>query len=146
MFRLLRKDKSIEASLPQSHYVHGVKIKKLPIGRYLKAIAAVQNLPEIVLKGCFPGMKPEEVMAQLNGLDEDMIYQLMGRLLKVAPEQIILLIAELIQVDFNKILNELSPKELWDILKAFWEVNDLDSFFCEAKAALKGKSFPGFNS
>ena len=145
MFRIIKKDKSLEKSLPQGHYVHGVRIEKLPIGRYLKAMAAVQNLPELILKGCFPGMKPEEVMAQLNALDEELVYQLMGRLLKVAPEQILLLISELIQVDFNKLLNELTPKELWDVLKAFWELNDMDSFFREAKAALKGKTLPGFN-
>ena len=134
--KLKSKDNSIEKSLPVGTYVHGIKVEKLPIGRYLKAINSIQNLPELLLKSCFPGMKPEEVLTMVKALDEDMLYQMMGQLVKVVPEQFLRLIAELIGADYDKIVNGLTPKELFEVLKAVWEVNEGSDFFRQIKAAL----------
>lgn len=136
MFNFRKTDKSIAISLPNEGHLHGIKIKKLPLGAYIKAIGTVKNLPEILLRNCFPDMKPDEVIATMKTLDQDALYAMLGRLLTVVPEQFLRLIADLIDADYDHLLNNLSPKELFEVLCAFWEVNDTTDFFNQIRAFL----------
>lgn len=129
----IKKDKSIPLSLPDDGILHGIKIQKLPIGRYLKALNTVRNLPELLLKECFPGMKPDEVLAKMKQLDEDSLYDILGRLVQVVPEQFFRLIAELVETDYETVI-ALTPKELFDVLYAFWQINDMTDFFAQIKS------------
>jgi len=133
-------NKSISLSIPQESTLHGVRIKKLPIGRYLKAIQTIKNLPELLLKSCFPGQKPDQVLGSLKELNEDTLYQMVGQLIQVAPEQFLRLVAELIEADYDHIVDNLTPKELFEVLKAFWEVNDTTDFFAQIKALFAPKT------
>lgn len=127
-----KKDKSIALSLPADGILHGIKIQKLPIGRYLKALNVVKNLPELLLKECFPGMKPDEVLTKMKQLNEDSLYEILGRLVQVVPEQFFRLISEIVDTDYETVI-ALSPKELFDVLNAFWQVNDMSDFFAQIK-------------
>lgn len=51
--RFSNRDKGIALSLPVDAVLHGIKVKKLPIGQYLKAQNTVKNLPEVLLRTCF---------------------------------------------------------------------------------------------
>ncbi|MFD3260838.1 hypothetical protein ACE3MQ_19780 [Paenibacillus lentus] len=138
MFKFKAKNNSVQTSIPQSYTLHGVVIKKLPNGQYFKAIQTMENLPEIILKQCFPNMKPDQVIEQLKSVDESMIYGMISKLLRVVPEQFLRLIAELIDTEYEYLRDELSPKETFDVLKAFWEVNDYTDFFAEIKKMMGG--------
>lgn len=140
MFKFGKKTSSgsVEASIPMSYQLNGITIKKLPNGQYFKALAAIENLPEIILKQCFPNMKPHEVLEQLKTVNEDMIFSMISRLLRVVPEQFLRLIAELIDAEYEYLRDELSPKETFDVLKAFWEVNDYSDFFADIKKMMGG--------
>jgi len=128
-------DKSINLSLPQDYELYGIRIRKLPIGSYLKAVQTVRNLPELLLKQCFPGMKPDEVLNRLKSLDESALYEILGRLLTVVPEQFLRLVAELLEADYEHLL-KLSPKELLDVFTALWKANEMKDFFGQIKALL----------
>ncbi|KGE20629.1 hypothetical protein [Paenibacillus wynnii] len=133
-----KRDKSITASLPQDQMLHGIKVKKLPLGQYIKALHAIENLPEIMLKELFPGMKPDQVLDKLKAIDEDTVYQLVSRLLRVVPEQFLRLVAELIDTEFEHLQDNLTPKELLEVLRAFWAVNDMTDFFVQIKMMMGG--------
>ena len=49
-----KKDKSIRMTLPQVRTLHGVKIVKLPVARYTKALDTLENLPHIVVNAVLP--------------------------------------------------------------------------------------------
>ncbi|MNW27571.1 hypothetical protein D3C74_43700 [compost metagenome] len=141
MFGLGKKqESSITTSIPTSSTVHGITVRKLPIGQYLKALHIAENLPEIIMKECFPAMKPLEVLDQLKNVDEQALYSLVSRLIRVVPEQFLRLVAELIEADYEHLINELTPKELLDVLLAFWKANDLTDFFGILKKILPTSS------
>jgi hypothetical protein len=146
MFGFRKTDKSISVSLPADGHLHGVKIKKLPIGAYIKAIGVIKNLPEILLKNCFPDQKPAEVMESLKSLDQESLYAMLGRLMQVVPEQFLHLVAELIDTDYDHLVNDLTPKELFEVLRAFWEVNDTTDFMDQIKKLWPKVKLPGTNT
>ena len=55
------------------------------------------------------------------------------RLLAVVPEEIMRLLSELLDIPRERLLEDspeaLSPKELLEIISAFWDLNDMTDFF-----------------
>ena len=51
---MIFKSKSTKMTLPKTKKVHGIKIKKEPIGRYLECMGELQGLPAALLEACFP--------------------------------------------------------------------------------------------
>lgn len=133
-------DSSVEMSIPRERVLHGVVIKKLPIGKYLSAMQTLNNLPEILLKTCFPDMRPDEVIESMKTIDQDTLYGMLGRLLQVVPEQLFRVIADLTDADYDHIVGNLSPKELFEVLLAFWEANDLTDFIKLIKSVVMSKA------
>jgi hypothetical protein len=124
-----RKKDAVGLSMPVEKTIHGVVIRKLPNGAYIKALNAIQDMPEVMLKGCFPGMSPDEILEEFKNITADMLPVLAGKLLANVPEQFLKFISELAEIPLDKLMNELSPKETLDILEAMWELNDLTDFF-----------------
>lgn len=124
-----RKKDAVGLSMPVEKTIHGVVIRKLPNGAYIKALNAIQDMPEVILKGCFPGMSPDEILEEFKNITADMLPVLAGKLLANVPEQFLKFISELAEIPLDKLMNELSPKETLDILEAMWELNDLTDFF-----------------
>ena len=58
---LTKKDKSIGMSMPPEKTLYGVKIVKLPVGRYLQALNTLERLPEILFRAALP---------EVGGMDE----------------------------------------------------------------------------
>lgn len=136
MFNLFTK-KTVEMSLPKAKTVHGIEVKKVPIGRYTQAMTEIQDLPERIIRDLFPGKSIDQIWAELANLKDDGLISIASRLFVVAPEYIIDISSIILGIDREKIVNELSPAELLDIWQAFWEANDLSRFFQSAAAALK---------
>ena len=130
--KIIKKDAST-VSVPLEQELYGVKIRKLPNGQYIKALNTFQNLPEILLEACFPGMKSDKVMEELQALDSDKLLIMAGKLIQVIPEQFLKLISNLLDIPFEKLMYELAPNETVEILQAFWEKNDLANFFVTLK-------------
>lgn len=124
-------------SVPTKSIIHGIEIKKLPIGKYLDAVNSIKDLPEILLKNNFPGLNTEDILKKFKKIDEQMLFELLGSMLVTIPEQTLRFVATLIDVPYEKLRNEITPNELKDILKEFWKVNDMSSFFQDILEAVK---------
>lgn len=129
-------------SMPKSKNVHGIEIKKLPLGAYLDAIDSIKNLPEILLQKSFPGLTPDEVLEKFKKMDQDMLIEVAGNLLVAVPEQALKFVASLISVEYEQLRNdpEIGLNGIKDIIAGFWEINDMQSFFSDVWRALQGTS------
>lgn len=121
-------------SLAEVKKIHGVEIKKMPCGKYFKALQTLKNLPEDFIKELSDN-KQDFKLSEMFTMEN--IMNLIARLLIVLPDFTFTFLSKLIGVDEDKMRNELTPKELLDIVKEFWKINDLESFFVEMKSIMK---------
>lgn len=124
-----KKTDKLAVSVPLEKDLYGVKIRKLPNGAYIKALQTIQNLPALLIEKCFPGMDVDDILKQLSQIDKDGFLALAGHLMSVLPAEIFKLISTLLDIPFEKLMDELTPAETLEILEAYWEVNDLTPFF-----------------
>lgn len=119
-------------SLPKTKTLHGVEIKKMPCGKYFEALQTIKDLPEDFTKELTKDIKDFKLseMMSVEGITE-----LVMRLFVMLPDFFVKVLAKLIGIEENRIINELTPLELAEIIKEFSELNDLESFFQMLKSA-----------
>lgn len=120
-------------SLNKSKKIHGVEIKKMPCGKYFEALQTLKDLPEDFIKELSDNgqeFKLSEMFTMEN------IMNLVTKLLIILPNFTFRFLSTLMDVDEDIIKNQLTPKELLDIVKEFWKVNELESFFDQMKPML----------
>lgn len=133
MFR--RKDKSINMSAPKPYELHGVRIYKLPIAKYIAVLREIENLPALLLDDIYPNIdNAAELIDKLTRLDRKEILSIVGHLLATVPEQCCRILSELLDIQSERLLdvdcqNALSLNDLLDIIIAFIEINDMSGFF-----------------
>lgn len=153
---LFKKDKSIHMSIPKSYSLYGVTIRKLPIAKYIAVLREVNDLPSLLLGELFPeGSNLNNSLERLQNLDRSTTLALIGRLLKVVPEEFCKILSELLDISEERLLdvnceNPLSLSELAEIIQAFWEINDMSDFFqtvqsLTKKAPTRSKANTGFS-
>ncbi len=118
-----------ERSIPVLKTLHGVQIKKLPNGAYITALNKIQDMPETIIKGCFPGQDVDDIMKFFENINSDNLVVLAGKLLANVPEQFLKFVSELTDIPYDVLMNKLTPSETLDILEALWGLNDLGHFF-----------------
>ena len=75
------RDKSVKMSAPKSYILYGVKIRKLPVGKYVQVMEAVNNLPAILLDDIFPDTSDfGTLIAQLNVMKRDEFLDIFGKI------------------------------------------------------------------
>ena len=117
-------------SLNKAKKIHGVEVKKMPCGKYFEALQTLKDLPE-------------DFIQQLSGDQEDFklsemftvenIINLMAQLLIILPDFTFRAISVLMDIDEETLRNELTPKEVLEIVQEFWKMNELESFFAQMK-------------
>lgn len=117
-------------SLDEEIELHGVVIKKMPNGQYLKALELIKKLPESFMKELMEG-KTDIKLSDM--FDIQNIATLIGTLLTVAPSFTIRFLAKLLDIKESIIENDLTPLETIEIVEKFWEINNLTSFFQKMK-------------
>lgn len=132
--KLLHKsDKSLRMSAPRPYELHGVTIRKLPVGKYLQVLRTLEDAPEIILGEAFPECNTiPDLIASLGGMDQEATMQLLSRLLAVVPEQVCRLLSGLLDIPAERLLDPgegLTPAQLVEIVEAFWRENDMTDFF-----------------
>lgn len=138
-----KKDKSIHMSIPKSYELYGVTIRKLPIAKYIAVLREVNDLPSLLLGELFPeGSNLNDSLERLQNLDRSTTLALIGRLLKVVPEEFCKILSELLDISEERLLdvnceNPLSLSELAEIIQAFWEINDMSDFFQTVQSLTK---------
>ena len=135
----LFKNKSAGMSLPRVSKIHGIEIKKVPIGQYIAAMREMEDLPSVIISELFPGQNMAEIISGLTSADEGFAISLLGKLLVVLPERLVEAVCEILSLDNDMVMNTLTPNELLDVLKEFWELNDLTDFFKSVSGLLKIK-------
>lgn len=119
-------------SLPKSKVIHGIEIKKLPCGKYFEAIEVLKELPTNFideLKKENESFKLSEMLATEN------IMMLVTKTLVIIPDFTFKFLSRLLDIEEDKIRNELTPTELLDVVKTFYELNELESFFVQMRSA-----------
>ena len=121
-------------SLNKTVKMYGVEIKKMPCGKYFEALQTLKNLPEDFIKELSDNgqdFKLSEMFTIEN------IMNLITKLMLIAPKFLFSFLSKLLDIDESVIRDELSPTELIEICKKFWEINKLESFFDQMKPILK---------
>lgn len=135
------KSNSADMSLPRAKTIHGIEVKKVPIGKYLAAMREIENLPERIIKDLFPGLNISQIWATFTEMNDQKLIDLVSRLIVISPEYIIKVISLILDVPEEKIMNELTPKELKDVLVEYWALNDMTDFFGAVSGLIK-KTLP----
>ena len=138
---LFKADKSSRMSIPKNKTVHGIEIKKVPVGRYITAIKEMEELPSLIVQECFPGKSLEEILAAFQLVEQAQVISMVTKLLVIAPEHIVSACCSIVGMDPSDVMERLTPKELADVMKEFWTVNDLSDFFGDVWGLLK-KALP----
>ena len=121
-----------EKSLQKIIKLHGVEIKKMPCGKYFEALQTLKDLPEDFIKEVCPN---GEYLSEMFTVEN--IMNLITKLMIIAPKFLFGFLSQLLDVDEEVIKEELTPTELIEICKRFWEVNKLDDFFVQMKPVMK---------
>ena len=130
------KDRSIGVSRPRTREIHGVTIKKMPVGRYLDVMQGMGGILADLLDAAFPGKTPGQIIQDLTVLKPSEFRDIAVRLLAVLPDEALRIISSILGADLKFVREQLTPNELIQVWAAFWEMNDLSSFFQSVRKAL----------
>ena len=122
-------------SLPKSKTIHGVEIRKMPCGKYFEALQTLKDLPEDFIKELSDNgqdFKLSEMFTVEN------IMNLITKLMMIAPKFLFKFLSQILDIEEVVLKEELTPTELIEVCKKFWEVNKLESFFDQVKPIMKG--------
>lgn len=130
-----KRDKSLELSIPETKELHGVKIVKLPVARYILALNTLENLPKIIVSELIGEAGSAKVLLEkLSNGDTSFIEAVLVRLVKTVPKELCRLLSELLGIPQERLLDvdcdvPLTLNELIEVVIAFIELNDLSDFF-----------------
>lgn len=123
-----------QLSLNESKKMYGVEIRKMPCGKYFEALQTLKNLPEDFIKELSDNGQDFQLSKMFT---TENIMKLVTRLLIILPDFTFSFLSKLMDIDEDKMKNELTPKELLEIAKEFYKINDLESFFDQMKPIIK---------
>lgn len=130
------KDKSVAASSSKPRMVCGIPVRKLSVRHYLEAMQTLGGgIVLDLLDAAFPGQKPGEILKSISVMEVSAFRETVANLLVVIPDTLIGILARLLEVPTDSILN-LTPSELTKVLIVFRQVNDLSDFFQLAREVL----------
>lgn len=121
-------------SLNKSKKIHNVEIKKMPCGKYFEALQTLKDLPEDFIKELSDN-EQDFKLSEMFTIEN--IMTLITKLLIILPDFTFRFLSTLIGIDEEILRNEITPKELLDIIQEFCKINELESFFDQMKPILK---------
>jgi len=127
---------TVKKSVAKEKCVHGVVVRRLPVGEYLAAAESLRELPQSLLSRLFPDMTTDEAFLQLKYLRTDTLLKLVGTGTAAVGQELVGFFAVLLGIPLEKIRDELTPSELSDILYELWRLNDLSNFIKRVRGAL----------
>ena len=130
-----KRGKSLGLSIPETKELHGVKIVKLPVARYILALNTLENLPKIIVSELIGEAGSTKLLFEkLSSGDSSFIEAVLVRLLTTVPKELCKLLSELLGIPQERLLDvdcddPLTLNELVEVVIAFIEMNDLSDFF-----------------
>ena len=122
-------------SLPKTIKINGVDVKKMPCGKYFEALQTLKDLPEDFIREISDN-KQDFKLSEMFTVEN--IMNLITKLMIVAPKFLFRFLNEILDIDEEILKEQLTPNELFEICKKFWEVNKLEDFFVQMKPVMKG--------
>lgn len=135
MFR--KKASSVQIARPKPQIMHGIEIKKQPVGRYFEVLDQTGSLVMELLDTAFPGMAPKDILDLLTKVDTAGLRDILIRVAGELPRKLVSLLRSIVGADDNPNWDALTPAEMTAVCKAFWELNDLTDFFGNARSAVQ---------
>lgn len=117
-------------SLPKTKTIHGVEIKKMPCGKYFEALQTLKDLPEDFMKE-LSNNGQDFKLSEMFTIEN--IMNVVMKLLIILPDFTFEFLSKVMDIDKDTLENELTPKELLDVVQEFWKINELESFFEQMK-------------
>lgn len=94
-----KKDSSLDMSSPRSYMLHGVKIHKLTVAKYVEFLKIADDLPSIIFNNAFPNAENfAQLIDEISRLDKKAMLELIGRLLTTVPTEFCRLLANLLEL------------------------------------------------
>lgn len=121
-------------SLPKTVKLHGVEIRKMPCGKYFEALQTLKDLPEDFIKELSNNGQDFKLSEMLT---IENVMNLITKLLMIAPKFLFSFLSQILDVEEIVLKDDLSPTELLEVCKKFWEINNLESFFEQMKPIMK---------
>ena len=139
---LFARKKAENPSLPGGKVVRGHLIPRLPLGEYLAALQALQNLPADLLSACFPGKSLTEVLQALKTLDEQALVQLVANLAGSGAPYVLGLVARFSGIPEKELREDpaIGLDGLVEILQAIFEVNGWGNVLAAVREAWRCSS------
>lgn len=120
-------------SLPKIKTIHGVEVEKKPCGKYFEALQTLKDLPEDFIKELSDNRQDFKLSEMFT---VENIMTLITKLLIILPDFTFDFLSKLMEIDRDTLENQLTPKEVLDVIKEFWKINELESFFDQMKPIL----------
>ena len=117
-------------SLSKVKKIYGVEIRKMPCGKYFEALQTLKDLPEDFIKELSDNTQDFK-LSEMFTIEN--IMNLVTKLLIILPDFTFRFLSVLMDVDEETLRNELTPKEVLEIVQEFWKMNELESFFAQMK-------------
>lgn len=126
----MARAKTIEMSMGAERTVRGYKIKKMPLGAFLKAIDVLQNAPQGLLDAMFPGQSLTSVAETVRSLNSDTLTALVLQGLKVLPDLLLDTFEALSGIEKQKLIDDenLGLAGIIELMNAWVEVNEIRDF------------------
>lgn len=132
---LNRKKSSIQISRPKAEVLYGIELKRQPVGRYFEVLDQTGAIVMELLDTAFPGMEPKQILNQLTTIDSTQLRELLVRVAGAVPRKLVSILRAIVGAENNPNWDELTPAEMTQVVKAFWELNDMSAFFENARSA-----------
>ncbi len=125
-------------SLNNSKTMYGIKIKKLPLGKYLELTKKVNILFNDLFEKGFSNKSIEEILESIININKEELINLFNGIFKIAPDLLIDFIVDVLEVDKNKFINnnEIGLYELTEIIETFIEINNLGKLMPKLKKVI----------
>lgn len=122
-------------SLGNSKTMYGIKIRKLPLGKYLELIKKVNILGKDLLEKGFNNKSIEEILDDIINLNKIELIKLMESAFNTAPELVMVFLADILEVDKEKLMDneEIGLYELIEIVEEFIKINNLGKLIQKLK-------------
>ena len=117
-------------SLPKIKTIHGVEVEKKPCGKYFEALQTLKDLPEDFIKEISDNGQDFKLSDMFT---VENIMTLITKLLIILPDFTFNFLSKLMDIDRETLENQLTPKEVLDVIQEFWKINELESFFEQMK-------------
>ena len=130
----MREKSSAALSVKMSETVRGYEVKRLPLGDYLRAMEALRDMPQTVMRVCFPEMDGAQMLQALAKIDAKGLAELALRAMDVVPDEAIRLLSILTGVPEDAIFADpaIGLDGAAELAQAFWRLNGMENFTAAA--------------